>query len=162
MAISIRPLTIRDEPALWDFIYFALFVPSGQPPLPQDIVLRPEISRYVQGWGQAHDEGFIAYKGKLAVGAAWIRLLTGTNKGYGYVNDDTPELSMAVIPECRGQGIGSRLLTALLERASSRYGAICLSVAEENAAKRLYDRFGFAVVSATGSSLIMVKQLRDL
>jgi GNAT superfamily N-acetyltransferase len=162
MIISIRPLTIEDEPALWEFIYLALYVPSGQPPFPRNIVYRPEISRYVQGWGKPNDFGLIAHNGNSHVGAAWLRLLTGSNKGYGYVDDDTPELSMAVVAEYRRQGVGSQLLTGLIDKTHSRFQAICLSVDDNNSARRLYDRFGFTVVSKTGSSLTMVKQLVPL
>jgi GNAT superfamily N-acetyltransferase len=156
--ITVKTLTVLDESILWDFLYLALYVPPGQPPLPRDIVFQPQISRYVQGWGTANDLGFVAHDGILPVGAAWLRLLIGSEKGYGYVDDEIPELSMAVVSEYRGQGIGTRLLSTLLEQASSQYRSISLSVSEENAARRLYERFGFKTVKKSGSSLIMVKR----
>jgi hypothetical protein len=32
-------------------------------------------------------------------GAAWCRLLSGADRGYGYVADDIPEVALAVSPE---------------------------------------------------------------
>ena len=103
-------MTQADEPFLWDMLYLALYVPEGNPPLPREVIHSPELSRYVEGWGQPEDEGFLALDGEKPVGAVWLRLLTGDNHGYGYVDDLTPELSIAILPEYRGRGIGKALL----------------------------------------------------
>ena len=98
------------------------------------------------------------------LGAAWLRLLTGDNKGYGYVDDLTPELCISVLPESRGMGIGTQLLNQLFENVQHRYLAVSLSVSEENPALRLYRRLGFEVVNATSGqlhgSLTMKKELK--
>ena len=39
------------------------------------------------------------------IGAAWLRLLKGDERGYGHVDDETPELGMAVLPAYRGRGV---------------------------------------------------------
>ena len=155
--ISIRPLTAGDEPILWEFIYHAVHVPADQPPPPRDHP--PAGNKSVRRrWGRPEDEGVVAYDGESPIGAAWLRLLTGTDKGYGYVDDDTPELTIAVAPGHRGQGVGSRMLTALLEGAGSRYPAVSLSVTADNPAGRLYHRLGFVVVREAGSSLTMIRR----
>lgn len=161
LSILIRPLTPADQPILWDMLYLALFVPDGAPPLPREIVQQPELARYVAGWGREHDMGFAALDeaGGLAIGAAWIRLLRATNRGYGYVDDETPELSIALEPAWRGQGIGTALLAHLLHAAQPRYRAISLSVAANNPAVRLYGRHGFELAGAGGDSLILLKRL---
>jgi ribosomal protein S18 acetylase RimI-like enzyme len=157
----IRPLTEGDERFLWQMLYHAIYVPEGQPLPEPDVVHRPELARYVRDWGQADDRGFIAIdaKGKEAIGAAWLRLLRGDNKGFGYVDDATPELSVALVPEYRGQGLGTRLLGKLLQAASQHYAAVSLSVAADNPALRWYQRLGFDVVSTSGTSLTMKKTL---
>jgi len=95
----------------------------------------------------------------LLVGAAWLRLLTGADRGYGTVDDATPELSVAVVPDCRGQGIGKRLLSALLDAAAERYEAVSLSVQADNPALRLYQRLGFEVVEDGGTWFTLRKRL---
>ncbi|KST67343.1 hypothetical protein BC008_29550 [Mastigocoleus testarum BC008] len=156
MECIIRPLVSEDEAFLWEMLYHALYVPEGQIALPREVIHIPEIARYLRGWGREGDCGFLASDAETSqpVGAVWLRLLVGKNQGYGYVNDDTPELSIAVLPEYRGQGIGTQLLTYLL---SSVYGhsSISLSVSEDNPALRLYKRFGFVVVRKSAGSLTM-------
>jgi ribosomal protein S18 acetylase RimI-like enzyme len=157
--IIIRPLILTDEPFLWDMLYQAIYVPAGSPPPERDIVYRPELAGYVRDWGRSDDSGFIAIEPTTScpVGAAWLRLLTKENQGYGYVDDATPELSIAVLPDYRGQGVGTQLLARLIEAAQTRYAAISLSVSPENPALRLYRRLGFEEVGRCGTSLTMIK-----
>ncbi|WP_437571176.1 N-acetyltransferase family protein [Sorangium sp. So ce542] len=157
----IRLLTPADEPLLWEMLYQAIHVPEGSPPPPRDIVHRPELSRYVQGWGQRDDLGVVALQEGEVAGAAWLRRLTGPLRGYGHVDDETPELSIALLPQHRGRGLGTRLLTSLLEEARNRYPAISLSVSPDNPALRLYRRLGFVEVGRNGASLTMVLALSD-
>jgi ribosomal protein S18 acetylase RimI-like enzyme len=88
-------------------------------------------------------------------------LLRGEERGFAYVDDETPELAVAVLPEYRGKGIGTALLMRHLEAAAGLYRALSLSVSPRNPAKRLYERLGFEIV-ATGDDghPIMKKELR--
>lgn len=149
---EIRLLTPADEPFLWEMLYQAIYVAEGQPPMPREIVRQPEISRYAAGWGRPGDLGFAALAGGQPVGAAWLRLWSAENRGYGYVAENIPELSIAVLPEYRGQGLGERLMTRLLQAALAHYPAVSLSVSEGNPARRLYLRLGFREVSAEPGS----------
>jgi ribosomal protein S18 acetylase RimI-like enzyme len=155
----VRPLRLADEPFLWEIVYHAVYVSEGSTPPPRDIVHRPEVAKYVRGWGKSGDIGFVAVHptSDRLVGAAWLRLLTGDDKGYGYVDDLTPELSIAVLPGYRGKGIGTELLTHLLAAAQTRYRGVSLNVAVDNPALRLYQRLGFQVVGTHGGSLTMIK-----
>ena len=156
---TIRPITSVDEPFLWEALYHAIYVVPGDTPPERDVVNRPELARYVRDWGDANDLGFIAVaeENRQPIGAAWIRLLTGENKGYGYTDDTTPELSVAVLPEYRGQGVGTGLLTHLLQAVSIHHRSVSLSVEAGNPASRLYRRLGFEIVSTSGTSLVMRK-----
>jgi ribosomal protein S18 acetylase RimI-like enzyme len=157
----IRRLTLADEHFLWEMLYIALYVPPGEAPFPKEIVREPEISKYVRHWGNRGDTGFVAVDASslLPIGAAWVRVFTAGNKGYGYIDDETPELSIAVLPEFRVKGIGTDLLRHLIEEVRLRHRALSLSVSSDNPALRLYQRLGFVIVARSGSSLTMKKQL---
>ena len=59
---------------------------------------------------------------------------------------------MAVLPNCRGQGIGTRLLMQVLEVAKDRFPAVSLNVRGDNSVVRLYERAGF--IKVPGSDII--------
>lgn len=161
--ISIRPLSQTDEYFLWDMLYQAIFVPEGYPSPEPSIVKQPELAKYVQGWGREHDSGFLAFDTSTGqpVGAVWARLFTGSKRGYGYIDDQTPELSIAIVPEYRGCGVGTQLLTHLLEDAAGNYHAVSLSVHQNNPAFKLYQRLGFEVVTTSRSTIVMKKELKS-
>lgn len=142
-------------------LYLALWQPPGTPPPPRSVLQAPELSRYVTGWGtRPGDLGLIAASDSApVVGAAWLRVHAPPG-GYGFWRPDTPELSVAVLPGFRNQGIGSALLRALLSAADGMYPAVSLSVALANPAFHLYQRLGFSVVREDGHSAIMVLPLR--
>lgn len=162
MEVVLEQLTPADQPLLWVFLYHAIFVPEAENPPEPDVVYRPELSRYAQEWGRPDDTGFVAREitGRKPVGATWLRLWVGEEKGYGYVEDTIPELTLAVLPEYRGQGVGNLLLRRLLEAAAQQFPAVSLSVSAENPAIRLYRRFGFVEVRLDGGSWVMRKDLR--
>jgi ribosomal protein S18 acetylase RimI-like enzyme len=159
--VVIEPLSTADEPFLWQMLYHAIFVPEGSEPPPPDIIQQPELARYVQSWGRPGDLGFKAVTADgEPIGAAWLRLLSVTERGYGYINDATPELSIALLPGYRGQGIGTRLLEHLLAATREQFDTISLSVSAENPAAHLYQRFGFEVVASEGESYTMKLDLK--
>ena len=61
---EIRPLTRQDEPILWEILYYGLSSTAKNEQLSRDVVRRPEISRYVEGWGRMGDTGFVAHDKK--------------------------------------------------------------------------------------------------
>lgn len=140
MSVELRLAAISDEPFLREMLYLALFVPPGQPPLPRSVLRVPSIARYVDHWGrQDGDSGLIALVEGSPVGAAWVRLFPASDPGYDFVDERTPELSVAVLPAHRGKGIGGRLIARLLEDIPS----MSLSCDPANQARRLYERLGF-------------------
>ncbi len=159
---TIRNLLSTDEPFLYAMLYQAIFVPEGREPPPFDVVYSPGLRKYVSSFGtQAGDMGCIAVDAsEQPIGVAWLRLLTEAKKGYGYVDNITPELSMAVAEAWRGQGIGSALLDQLLDAAQKHFTAVSLSVWPDNPAYRLYQRCGFAFFAAEedGPAHTMIKR----
>jgi len=129
--------------------------------VPQDPA-EGSVQRYVMSWGRPGDAAVIAYGESGNVGAAWYRLFKEREPGYGFVNERTPELSIAVVPSCRVRGYGEELLTALLAQAKKNgFEQISLSVEPDNPALRLYERHGFKKVGESGGSWTMLAPLND-
>lgn len=161
MSYMIRSLIPNDESFLWEMLYQAIYVPQGTTSLAREIIYQPEIAKYVQNW-QTDGIGSIAIlkSNQTPIGATWIRLFNLKNPGYGYINDEIPELSIAVLPEYRNQGIGTKLILDLFEKVTDSYPAISLSVSLDNPALRLYQRLGFEIVEKSNHSVTMTKILK--
>jgi ribosomal protein S18 acetylase RimI-like enzyme len=120
------------------------------------------VARYVKGWGRPGDTALIAIEDAFPVGAGWYRLFRRDHPGYGFVDEETPELAIAVVPSRRGRGIGDALLTALCDRArSDEYGALSLSVERNNDVLiSFYEKHGFERVAEDGGdSVTMLREL---
>ncbi len=152
--VVVRRATPGDLAFLREMLYLALFVPPGAAPFPADVVDTPDLSRIVDGFGTvAGDAGWVAESdGGGLLGAAWVRRFTGDAPGFGYVDDVTPELAIAVRAAHRGRGFGTILLKELIDDV----GRVCLSVDVRNAAMRLYARVGFVEVRRDGFSATML------
>ncbi|HUQ21437.1 MAG TPA: GNAT family N-acetyltransferase [Gaiellaceae bacterium] len=117
-------------------------------------------SRYVRGWGRRGDTAVIALESGFPVGAAWFRLFTAAEPGYGFVDESTPELAIAVVPSKRGHGVGDELLQELITKAKAAgYERLSLSVEPGNPARKLYERHGFSVVDEGDEAWTMVAEL---
>jgi ribosomal protein S18 acetylase RimI-like enzyme len=121
------------------------------------------VSQYVKGWGRKGDTVVVAVVNGFAVGAAWYRLFTEQAPGYGYVDERTPGLALAVVPSARGHGVGSALLDALLAQArADGHEALSLGVDRDNAlAIALYESRGFARVSENEDTATMLVRFDD-
>jgi ribosomal protein S18 acetylase RimI-like enzyme len=155
-----------DQPFLLTMLFYAAHADEDEGVRPEQLLANAMLARYVVGFGRAGDLGVIAEGPRGPVGAAWVRLLAGDDRGYGWVADDTPELAIAVAPAMVGAGLGARMLGELLEHARTRYPAVSLSVRRENPARRLYVRFGFARVRDVtnrvgGGSETMILRFED-
>ena len=115
------------------------------------------VARYVNNWGRQGDAGLIAWENG-PIGAAWYRVFPASAPGFGFVDEQTPELTIAVVPSRRGKGAGKELLEALLVRAREEgYAAVSLSSSPEQAA--YYERFGFGTVRESEHAVTMLARL---
>ncbi len=147
----LRPVELRDVRFLRDMLRHAYYWRI------EEDRERPTY-RYVQNWGRRGDAGVVALQGPHPAGAAWYRLFDERQPGFGFVDERTPELTIAVVPSRRGRGVGKEMLTALLERArSDGYTQVSLSAAPEQRA--YYERFGFRALAETGEAVTMVARL---
>ena len=156
--ILIRAVEDDEVPFLRSMLMEAAYWRRGQTRLPlAEALAAPEIARYVEDWGRAGDRALVALDPSTRlIGAAWYRLFRSWEPGYGFVDEQTPELTIAVIPTLRSRGLGIALLRALIGRARlDGYEALSLSVEPDNPARRLYERVGFVPVGSSGRSITM-------
>jgi ribosomal protein S18 acetylase RimI-like enzyme len=135
----------------------AVWRPDKPTPTADEVIADPRYARYLTGWPRQGDYGLVAEQDG-SVGAAWYRTYTAANPGYGFVAEDVPELSIAVVASRRYEGIGRRLLLDLIDASLAQgYAAMSLSVREKNPARRLYESAGFVLIEKHGTSWTMVR-----
>lgn len=159
--MKIRAATADDRSFLAKMLVEACNWAGGDTFTRQHVEAEPQLARYVTGWPAVQDFGVVATdEFDQPVGAAWARSFTTEEPGYGYVGPDVPEVSMAVVPSCRGQGVGRRLLAALLQQARELgWQRVSLSVAVGNRAAHLYRSIGFTAVGHNSTSETMLLDL---
>lgn len=137
-------------PILHSALAWAILWRSPHPiPDPAAVITGTGHAYLLTDWGRPGDAAVVAEAAAGPVGAAWYRYWRADHHSYGYVAADCPELGIGVDPRHRGRGIGARLLDALIGLAAGRGVArLSLSVESDNPALRLYERAGFASVSA--------------
>lgn len=151
-AAVIRPVGPPDLRFLRDMLRHAYFWRMGRE-------LEDPVFRYVRNWGRRGDFGLVAFDESLnRVGASWYRLFRANAPGFGFVDETTPELTLAVVPARRGEGFGHELLDGLLARASGEgYPAVSLSAPK--GATALYEGYGFRPVRDEDDTVTMVSSL---
>jgi ribosomal protein S18 acetylase RimI-like enzyme len=118
------------------------------------------LTRYVDNWGREGDLALIAHETGNRVGAAWLRHFRSGEPGYGFVDEETPELTISIVPSRRRHGLGQELLDALLEKARELgYAAVSLSVEADSPAVAFYERNGFERVGESNGGLVMTRSL---
>jgi len=157
----IRPATGDDAALLGAMLYEAArWDPHGPREPIEEVLADPVIRRYHDGWGRRGDAGVVGELEGSPVGAAWHRLFAAKAPGFGFLDEQTPELSIAVAPLHRGKGIGGLLLRAAMVQArEAGFRRLSLSVAARNPARRLYQRAGFEEVGEHGGSWTMLARL---
>jgi GNAT superfamily N-acetyltransferase len=159
--VNIRPAAKDDVGFLKEMLYEAARWNPDWPREPiEEVLEEPILRRYHEGWGREGDGGVVAELDGVPVGAAWYRVFPAEAPGYGFVDDKTPELSIAVVPLHRRKGIGGALLRSCLVQAREEgFQALSLSVAVHNRSRMMYQRAGFEKVREEGDSWVMVANL---
>lgn len=154
----IRNLRIDEADLLKDFLYLAIFVPEGVEPPSRDIVEKPELRVYTDGFGTRRgDNCLVADVGGKVVGAVWTRIMDD----YGHMDDGTPSFAISLHEEYRGRGIGSRLMSKMLELLRGQgYARASLAVQKANGhAVKMYEKVGFRIINENSEEYVMACEL---
>ena len=157
-SLSLLPIDAGDLAFVGEMLRVAAFWrDDSEAPSVADLLRQPDLAVYLDGWGRPGDAGLVAHVDGEPIGAVWVRRFRDDAHGYGYLDPETPELSIAVAEGHRGCGLGGCLLTAMLVELRLRGVArVSLSVEDDNPARALYERLGFVPVRAADGVTTMV------
>ena len=123
-------------------------------------------------WDDAQREAFL--RSQFEAQHAWWRenyaeasfdviVADGEPVGRLYVHRGETEIrivDMALLPEYRGGGIGTRLLQDLVDEADAAGKSVTIHVERMNPALRLYERLGFSLAEDKGVYLFLERAPR--
>lgn len=154
MEYIIREMNPSEYELLDDFLYEAIFQPDETNLAPKEIIQRSELQVYIKDFGKEKDDYCLCAEscGKVA-GAVWVRNI----KGYGSIDDITPEFAISLYKDFRGLGIGTAMMKEMLTLLKSRgYKRASLAVQKENYALKMYLNVGFQIIDENAEEYIMM------
>ncbi|HTD07067.1 GNAT family N-acetyltransferase [Undibacterium sp.] len=146
----------RHQQVLWNILHVSLWDPPPAGLRPREVLDLPAVAIYAADWGQPTDIGVLAADGEIIMGGCWSRLL---KTGLGYVNDETPQLGIALFPDYQRKGLGTVLMMHQLDSLRGKFPAVALTVHPQNQARILYEKCGFVLQRevARGYLLMLAK-----
>ena len=158
--LSTRLARANDAIFLREMLYHAALLP-GSSATKEEVLSQPSVSAFIDGWGRPGDHGIIAERAMEPIGAGWYRILPDSDEEAGFVGGETPELVIGVEAAHRNQGVGGKLLDALLAKAKDEgNAAIGLTVPIRNIpAVALFSAKGFRVVRDRDGLFTMLADL---
>lgn len=158
----IREIRPEEIFILRDLLYKAIYRPEGAEPVDRSVLEVPEIGAYIDGYGKMDDHCLVAEIEGNIVGAVWVRILAGDVKGYGNIDEKTPEFAISLFPAYRGRGIGTVLMKRMIADLRKKgYARASLSVDKRNPAVNLYRKVGLRIVRENTDDYLMAIDLQD-
>lgn len=154
MNYNIRQMKPNEYVLLEDFLYEAIFQRDESNLAPRNIIKKPELQVYIENFGEYKDDYCLcAEMDDKIIGAVWVRNV----KGYGSIDNITPEFSISLYKDFRGRGIGTAMMKKMLEYLEkSGYSKTSLAVQKDNYAFRMYTSLGFEIIDENKEEYIMV------
>ena len=160
--MKIRKLRETEIGILENLQYEAIFIPEGFESPPFEIIYRPEIAIYFKDFGAKKDDYCLVAEidGKI-IGGVWVRILSGEVKGFGNVDNETPEFAISLFPAYRNQGIGTKLMFEMIDYLKNKgYKQCSLAVQKANYAVKMYKNVGFEIIGELEQEYLMVCKLK--
>lgn len=158
--VEIREIDISEHDFLNEMLREAAFFPDPSKKIEKLAELEPILTSYFENFGQPGEIALVVVTADGLSGAVWTRRFKKERNSHGYIDDETPELGIAIKEQLRNQGVGTEMIRAIIGRlADQGFARVSLGVDKRNPAARLYERLGFQVHSEAETSYTMVKHL---
>lgn len=119
----------------------------------------PNLSIYYDFYGLTpKDLGLYALVDNQIAGAIWTRRLNSDHNAKGFIDENTPVMSVAIIPKFKSKGIGSFMMEQFLQEAGELYEQISIDISSKPKSIKFYEKFGFEK-SEDSDTFVMVKKL---
>ena len=157
----IRELKEDEYHLLKEFTYQAIFLRDENMLVPKTVLNDPKLKVFYEDFGKPDDACLVVEVDNKIVGAVWTRILSGEIKGFGNIDDYTPEFGISLFKEYRNKGLGTKLMKSMLKLLKKKgYKKTSLAVQKDNYAVKMYKNAGFSVIKELEEEYLMVYNLQ--
>ena len=161
MEYIIRELREDEYLLLKEFTYQAIFLRDENIIVPRIVLDDPKLKVFYEDFGKPDDVCLVVEADNKIVGAVWTRILSGEVKGFGNIDEHTPEFGISLFKEYRNKGLGTELMKSMLELLKEKgYKRTSLAVQKDNYAVKMYKNVGFSIVKELDEEYLMVFDLQ--
>jgi len=159
----IREIRQNEIEKLEDMLYESIYQSDEQNPIPRSVLDIPKVRVYIKDFGKLKDDYcLVAESNGEIIGAVWVRILSEEVKGFGNIDDKTPEFAISLFKEYRNLGIGKELMQKMIDYLQKNgYKQASLSVQKENYAVKLYKKLGFEIIDENDEDYIMLYRINN-
>lgn len=159
--LVIREIKPEEIAILENMLYESIYQPDELNLIPREVIKLPEVSVYIDDFGEKEDDFcLVAIIDSKIIGAVWVRILADKIKGFGNINDKTPEFAISLFKEYRKKGIGTLLMKEMISCLVNKgYKQASLSVQKKNYAFKMYAKLGFEILKESSEDYLMVLNL---
>ena len=145
---------------LKEFTYQAVFQRDRNNHVSRTVLDDPNILMYYEDFGKPDDNCLVIEADNKVIGAVWTRILSGSVRGFGNIDEHTPEFGISLFEEYRGKGLGTKLMKNMLELLKQKgYKKCSLAVQKDNYAVQMYKNAWFSVMKEKDEEYLMVFEL---
>lgn len=109
-----------------------------------------------------NDMGLYALINGEVAGAVWARKISTQTKPQGFYEENTPVLSIGVLPKFKNQGIGSAMMEQFLAEMSVLYKAASIAIMPNSHAESFLKKFDFQRVEGNNCNDIISGEKLDV
>jgi tRNA (cmo5U34)-methyltransferase len=162
MEYLIRKIKEDEYHLLKEFTYQAVFLRDENIVVPRTVLDDPKLKVFYEDFGKPDDECLVVEVDNKVIGAVWTRILSGEVKGFGNIDQFTPEFGISLFKEYRNKGLGTKLMERMLDLLKKKgYIRASLAVQKDNYAVNMYQKVGFSIVKELKEEYLMVCDLQN-
>lgn len=157
----LRTLAEYEYDILPIFLYNAIPQDNEEDLLDISVIREERFQKYIEKFGKEDDYAIVWEKDGQIAGLAWTRLFDEANKGFAYISDDVPELTVSILPGYNVQKISAELIEVISNELRIKgYDKVSVSVSENDEMLDVYTKYDFVEKEKQDDNrVLLVKEL---
>lgn len=157
----LRTLAEYEYDILPIFLYNAIPQDNEEDLLDISVIREERFQKYIEKFGKEDDYAIVWEKDGQIAGLAWTRLFDEANKGFAYISDDIPELTVSILPGYNVQKISAELIEVISNELRIKgYDKVSVSVSENDEMLDVYTKYDFVEKEKQDDNrVLLVKEL---